>query len=134
MLAYDECFFTPPAPLARVTLRHPEIDPIVSDVPMLLDSGADVTLIPQASVARLGTIIHLNERYELMGFDGRISQAQAVQLDLIFLRRRFKGRFLIGMQEWGIIGRDILNHVSLLLDGPYLTWSEQNTSESRTAT
>jgi hypothetical protein len=68
-----------------------------------------------------------------MGFDGSISQAQTVQLDLIVLRRRFKGRFLVSRQEWGIIGRDILNHVSLLLDGPYLTWSEQNPSGSRNA-
>jgi gag-polyprotein putative aspartyl protease len=134
MPAYDERFFTPPAPLARVTLRQPENGTIVSDVPMLLDSGADVTLIPQASVARLGLTSRVNESYELMGFDGSISQAQAVQLDLIFLRRRFKGRFLVGRQEWGIIGRDILNHVSLLLDGPHLTWNEQNVSGSRNAT
>jgi hypothetical protein len=28
-------------------------------------------------------------------------------------------------QEWGIIGRDVLNLVVLLLDGPKLTWIEQ---------
>lgn len=130
MPVYDDHFFTPPAPLARVTLRHPEDGTIVSDVPMLLDSGADVTLIPQASVALLGTTMRINESYELMGFDGSISQAQAVQLNLIFLRRRFRGRFLLIKQEWGIIGRDVLNHVSLLLDGPHSTWSEQRVSRS----
>jgi hypothetical protein len=118
MPAYDEHFFTPPAPLARVTLRHPDNGTTVSDVPMLLDSGADVTLIPQASVALLGTTMRINESYELMGFDGSVSQAQAVQLNLIFLRRRFKGRFLLIQQEWGIIGRDVLNHVSLALGRP----------------
>jgi len=41
MPAYDEHFFTPPAPLAQVTLRHPENGTTVSDVPMLLDSGAE---------------------------------------------------------------------------------------------
>jgi Retroviral aspartyl protease len=125
MPAYDDHFFSPPAPLARVTLRHPENGTTVSDVPMLLDSGADVTLIPQASVALLGTTVRIDESYELMGFDGNVSQAQAVQLNLIFLRRRFKGRFLLITQEWGIIGRDVLNYVSLLLDGPHLTWGEQ---------
>jgi hypothetical protein len=130
MPAYDDHFFSPPAPLARVTLRHPENGTTVSDVPMLLDSGADVTLIPQASVGLLGTIMRIDERYELMGFDGNVSQAQAVQLDLIFLRRRFKGRFLLIKQEWGIIGRDILNHVSLLFDGPHLMWSEQGVSRN----
>ena len=130
MPAYDDHFFIPPAPLARVTLRHPENGTTVSEVPMLLDSGADVTLIPQASVALLGTTMHINESYEMMGFDGSVSQAQAVQLNLIFLRRRFKGQFLLIKQEWGIIGRDFLNHVSLLLDGPHLTWNEQRVSRS----
>jgi Retroviral aspartyl protease len=128
MPAYDDHFFSPPAPLARVTLLHPENGTTVSDVPMLLDSGADVTLIPQASVALLGTTMRIDESYELMGFDGSVSQAQAVQLNLIFLRRRFKGRFLLIKQEWGIIGRDVLNHVSLLLDGPQLMWDKQRVS------
>ena len=35
------------------------------------------------------------------------------------------GRFLLTDQEWGLIGRDVLNHVSLLFDGPGLNWSEQ---------
>jgi hypothetical protein len=130
MPAYDDHFFTPPAPLARVTLRHPGNGTTVSDVPMLLDSGADVTLIPQASVGLLGTMMLINESYQLMGFDGTVSQAQAVQLDLIFLRRRFRRRFLIIKQECGIIGRDVLNHILLLLDGPHLTWSEQRAARN----
>jgi len=43
---------------------------------------------------------------------------------MIFLNRTFRGRFLLIDQEWGVMGRDILNLVSLLLDGPNLTWSE----------
>ena len=52
-----------------------------------------------------------------MGFDGSRSVAPAVQLELVFLRRAFKGRFLLIDQEWGIIGRDILNHLAILLNG-----------------
>jgi hypothetical protein len=48
MPAYDATQFDPPAPLAQVTLRNPDNGAIRPDVPMLLDSGADVTLIPQA--------------------------------------------------------------------------------------
>lgn len=121
---YDHLLFTPPAPLARVSLRHPQTGAIVTDVPMLLDSGADATLLPQTSVAQINVAVDPNEGYELMSFDGQISIARVVQLDLIFLRRAFKGRFLLINQEWGLIGRDILNHVSLLLDGPHLNWNE----------
>jgi hypothetical protein len=46
MPAYDATLFAPPAPLARVTLRNPVSGAVLPDVPMLLDSGADVTLVP----------------------------------------------------------------------------------------
>ncbi len=42
----DASLFDLPAPLARVNLRNPNNSDIVSDLLMLLDSGADVTLIP----------------------------------------------------------------------------------------
>lgn len=125
MPAYDDRFFNPPAPLTRVTLRTPADGKTAPDVPMLIDSGADVTLIPQQSVTVLGAIIDPGAGYEVMGFDGRKSVAQVVNLDLVFLKRVFRGRFLVSNQEWGVLGRDVLNHVSVLLDGPRLVWDEQ---------
>jgi hypothetical protein len=118
MQAYDPDLFSPPAPLARVPLRAPGTDTTVSDVPMLLDTGADVTLIPKSSVRRLGIAPDSEEGYELMGFDGNTSVAQVVRVDLVFLKKTFKGRFLLVDQEWGLIGRDVLNHLPLLFDGP----------------
>jgi hypothetical protein len=53
-----------------------------------------------------------------MGFDGTQSFASVVMLDLLFLRRAFRGRYLLIEAEHGIMGRDILNHVTVLLDGP----------------
>ena len=34
-------------------------------------------------------------------------------------------RYLLTEDESGVLGRDILNHVTLLLDGPRHRWSEQ---------
>lgn len=127
MPAYDASLFNPPALPAKVTLRNRDNGNTTSDVPMLLDTGADVTLIPHSSESQLGLTIDLNEGNELMGFDGRLSVAPAVQLDLILLGRVFRGRFLIINQECGVIGRNIINHVSLLFDGPRLNWSEGKT-------
>jgi hypothetical protein len=124
MPAYDSEWFAPPAPLARVTLRHPETGTTLPDVPLLIDYGADVTLIPQASVNPLGVSDGSGRVYELVGFDGNRSVAQAVRLDLLFLRRAFKGQFLLIDQKWGVMGRDILNHLAIVLHGPQLTWSE----------
>ena len=128
MPAYDAALFDPPAPLARVTLRDPGSGDTLPDVSMLLDSGADVTLIPATFANQLGLVVATDEIYELMGFDGSTSFAPVVRLDMIFLNRTFRGRFLLIDEEWGVIGRDILNLVSLLLDGHSLTWSEQRPS------
>ncbi len=58
MPAYDGAQFTPPAPLAQVTLRNPDTGTSWSDVPMLLDTGADVTLVPQTVVDILKAAIN----------------------------------------------------------------------------
>jgi len=61
-----------------------------------------------------------------MRFDGSKSFAPVVMLDLLFLQRAFRGRYLLIEAEHGIVGRDILNHVILLLDGPRQQWSEHS--------
>ena len=127
MPAYDAALFDPPAPLARVTLRNSDTGAIRSDVPMLLDSGADISLIPQTAADALGLAAIPERRYELVGFDGSTSLAPVVQLELVFSRRTFRGQFLLIDQEWGILGRNILNAIPLLLDGPRLTWDEFRT-------
>ena len=124
MPAYDTELFDPPAPLARVTLRNPENGADLSNVLMLLDTGADVTLIPQACLEPLGAIVIPNKYYELEGFEGSTSLSAVVRLELSFLGRIFRGQFLLGDQEWGVMGRNIMNTVSLLLNGPRLVWNE----------
>jgi predicted aspartyl protease len=126
MPSYDASHFDPPAPVARVTLRNPYTGATVSDVLLLLDTGADVTLLPRMMVERLGVPLVADQRYELMGFDGSKSFAPAVVLDMLFLKRAFRGHYLLIEEEHGILGRDILNHVSLLLDGPRQQWSEHS--------
>jgi predicted aspartyl protease len=126
MPSYEASDFDPPAPVARVVLRNPHSGVTVSDVPVLLDTGADVTLLPRSAVERLGVPLLPNQRYELMSFDGSKSFAPVVLLDLLFLQRAFRGRYLLIEAERGIMGRDILNHVTLLLDGPGQQWSEHS--------
>ena len=125
MPAYDADRFDPPAPVAHVTLRHPVTGISLSDVPMLMDSGADVTLLPREAVEKLGITPIAEKVYELQGFDGSLQLAEMVQLELVFLRKRFKGQFLLIDQPTGILGRNILNAVALLLDGPNTQWNEQ---------
>lgn len=125
MPEYNALWFAPPAPLARVTLRNPDTGAVITDIPMLLDTGADVTLVPRTTVMQLNVTPVANQGYELIGFDGSTSLVPVVRLELLFLRRTFRGQLLLIEQEWGILGRNILNRIPLRLDGPRLTWTEE---------
>jgi hypothetical protein len=126
MPSYDASHFDPPAPVARVTLRNPQSGATVSDVLLLLATGADVTLLPRTAVEQLGVSLLAGQRYELMGFNGSKSFAPVVMLDMLFLKRAFRGQYLLIEGERGILGQDILNYVALLLDGPQQQWSEHS--------
>lgn len=125
MPAYDAKLFDPPAPVAHVTLRHPATGASLSEVPMLMDTGADVKMLPRDVVEQLGIEPVAGRVCELQGFDGEKKLAEVVHLELAFLGRKFTGQFLLIDQPFGIMGRNILNAVALLLDGPRGTWDEQ---------
>lgn len=91
---------------------------------MLVDTGADITLLPSAWVSQLQISFAPGEEYQLVGFDGTRSSAKAVDLDLIFLGLTFRGRFAIIEQSEGVLGRNILNHLNLGFNGPALTWDK----------
>jgi len=122
MPAYESNFFSPPAPVAKVMLRNSESGATLADVPLLIDSGADVTLLPKASVDFLGISVSANSGYELTGFDGSASISQSVRAEVVFQRKIFRGEFLLTNQEVGFLGRDVINHLPVLLDGPRLNW------------
>jgi hypothetical protein len=125
MPSYDDISFRPPAPVAAVTLLTPNRQKSVPAVEMLIDSGADLTLVPARAVRLLGLEADQQRRYPLMGFDGTTSVAASVQCGLVFLGQIYWGAYLIIDDSVGILGRDVLNHVSLLLDGPRLSWREE---------
>ena len=123
MHAYDAERFDPPAPLALVTVKSEQLSIVIQDVPVLLDTGADVSLLPRSSVAAFLTPDA--NTYELQAFDGSITTAPAVNAELQFLGKSFRGQFLL-IDGWhGVLGRNILNNLSILLDGPSQRWTEQ---------
>lgn len=125
MPTYDTDSFDPPAPVAFVNLRNPQNGRTVTDIRMLIDSGADVTLIPAIVADQLALMAEPGEMVEIMGFDGTVSRASVAKLEMFFLNKTFRGRFLVSHQESGILGRDVLNLVILILNGPELLWTEQ---------
>ena len=122
MEAYDAARFDPPAPLALVTVTSEQPGVEIRDVPMLLDTGADVSPLPRSPVASLVVPAAAARLYELEAFDGSRSSAPAVTAEIQFLGKSFRGQFLLIDGWYGILGRNVLNNVSLLFDGPSRSW------------
>ena len=125
MPGYDSQRFDPPAPIAEIVVTNPINVKQVSNVSMLIDTGAVITLIPQTVIDKLDVEIIPDSSYELIGFGGNIQTFSAVRLELLFCGKTFRGQFLPVSQEWGILGSNILNKLSLLYEGPALEWNEQ---------
>ena len=120
---YDSLLFKPPAPVAFVTLLNPETSLEKSRIPMLVDTGADITLVPKFAVENLDlNFTQETPDIRLEDFEGRKSTAQAVDLFLIFEGQKFRARFPLIERSYGIIGRNVLNRFRIELDGQNLRW------------
>ena len=99
---------------------------------MLVDSGADVTLLPNWAVDSLSIVIVPDKMYEVEAFDANTRLANVVQAELQLMGRTFRGLFLLMDRDHGVLGRNILNALRLFFDGPTQTWDElQRASEGR---
>ncbi len=123
MPSYDTSY-DPPAPVALVALRDLAGGPLVRDVHLLVDTGADITLLPRTVVEHLGVQPLSGHNYQLIAFDGAVRSAQAAELEMVFLKKAFRGRYLLVEDERGVLGRDVLANVALVLDGPGQEWVE----------
>src|SRR6266545_2776095 len=124
MPEYDAESFEPPAPVAHVTLRNPATGVLLSEVPLLMDTGADATLLPSNAVERLDIKPEEDTDFEVQVFDGEIKRLKLAKLELYFLDKKFAGEYLLIDRSIGILGRNILNNVCILFDGPHGRWEE----------
>ncbi len=120
MPAYEAGQFDPPAPVLRSTVRGPR--KMCLNVPMLIDTGADVSVIP-LSVATVVEVTLQPSNVPIQSYDGDQMFCDEAQLSLEFLRYRFSGIFLVTESEYGILGRNILNSLVIEMDGPRSSFS-----------
>jgi predicted aspartyl protease len=115
-----ETGFQPPAPVLRGAIVGPA--GVTSDVALLIDTGADVSVVPRAAATSVGA--HITRATAAVRFlAGPEVTLEQVDVALELERYRFRGTFLVVDADHGIVGRNILNALALLLDGPRLEWS-----------
>ncbi len=117
---YEAGAWDPPAPIVRATVRGPSDS--ADDIPMLIDTGSDVSVVPQAVAEAIGAPIHPS-RVPVQFYTGAEEAWEEAELSVEFGRFRFEGLFLVVESSYGILGRNVLNLLMLTLDGPHLNWS-----------
>ena len=117
---YDEINFNPPAPVMEVSLSIPSVLPqgqqIILKLPALLDSGADMTVIPKW-VAQQLQLKYVDEILA-SGYDGIPQKTFVYSVKVIFdSLGYFITKTVASDNDYVLIGRDILNRWSLFLKG-----------------
>ncbi len=111
--------YVPPAPVLTVALAVPTESTSLGPFAGLVDTGSDGTFIPTQLVEELDVpiVYEVNVRSHLGEEQRRVS---VYKIDLMFDLVRLPNIEVVG-DDWGtevIIGRNALNKLQLLLDGP----------------
>ena len=123
MPAFDRSF-TPPAPVADVVVAHPVSSATSGALRGKLDTGADLTVIPEGLVPQLA--LSARAHVWARGYDGTFSQRP-----VYYVRFSFEGhelpalRCIAADRRNVLVGRNVLNRFVITLDGRNLRFDLQ---------
>ena len=83
-----------------------------------IDSGADVTALPLSIVQHLN--LPIMDVLDISGYDDRVSTIQTYFAIIELAKVRGRIQVIAISEEYALLGRDVLNHLRVLLDGPAL--------------
>jgi len=118
MIGYDCTETEPPAPVADVKTSNP-MTHVAERGRAKIDSGADISVIPQAWTSRLRLLP--SGLFEVASFDGRTIETPTYYVNISMNGFRFELVKVISSRRTNaLLGRDILNRLKVTLDGKSL--------------
>ena len=113
--SYDKSY-DPPAPVVQVRLLAPGSQEWL-EVSALLDSGADITVVPAGAVERLR--LPSTGATDVQGFASGTQRTPTFTLRFTLGQERSWLDEVVAWDEpYAILGRGVLNHWRVTLDGP----------------
>jgi predicted aspartyl protease len=110
--------YDPPAPTVDIRLAVPEGSFVVGPVPAFVDTGADATILPYAHMRRLS--VPMDNRKFLRSAWGERRVVDVYVLDVGIEEVRLPLVEIVADEQGDevILGRNVLNRLTVLLDGP----------------
>ncbi len=128
--------YKPPAPVTEIKIstnlseQIEEGTDITKNVEMLIDTGADRSLIPRRIITELENLLGKKLPYkvkEVWDYNGKKFFHKTYLLNVLSQPDKFGDNSSIYFLEFdgdeGIVGRDILNNYLVCLNGPELKWT-----------
>lgn len=111
---------TPPAPFIYINVKHPHNETIVENIPAQIDTAAGRTVLPEHIVTQLG--LEPVRAIPVAGFGGQIQTINTyiAEVEPQSLKSVMVEVLAHAGEPFILLGRDVLNHFRIVLDGPKL--------------
>jgi hypothetical protein len=124
MFHYDPDF-SPPAPVLEVIVQHPKTAGLKTKVRAQLDPGSDISVLPESAAHAIG--LQRDGELEVEGYDGLVARVPLCIVTLEVAGEMLPPMSVVVMpRSLAILGRDVLNHFTLTLNGKDLTFELQD--------
>jgi hypothetical protein len=121
MWIYDKTV-RPPAPIVDITIRHPEDFAQAVYIRAKIDTAADVSAIPITVAAQLN--LPIAKKLKVKGYDDIPTSVFTYSTHFEVAQANIDSLKVIAIPgEYALLGRDVLNHFYIHLNGPELTFN-----------